>query len=518
MERESYLLEKASDVIQDGEYMPNGKSFIKLGIVYAIGQVLSKTVSFVLLPIYTRQLGAGGYGKLALVDTVLDFTGAFVIFGIYSGYYRFYREYDDGQRRRLKNTAINFALILGVLNILLIILVGEPISKIVFNFEGSYKILILAVVRSAIVQFVTLLLCDYTLNYRAVVSVLINLSNLVLNLFFSIYFVIYRGEGISGIYKGYIYGYGILLLYLVIINLNSYRLEIDRNMLRNMLKFSTGLIPANLASTVLTLSDRYFLSGYRNYEETGIYSIGYKIGMLIEPLFISPFNSVFTPYKFEIWKETDAQEKLNDMFEKYHFIGLFMVLAISFYSKIILLIATTRAFFDAYKIIPLILFSYFLYGKSNFYKLGIEIKNKTYIDSNIMIFGGLINIILNIILVPLWGMYGASIATCLSYLIMNFIYIKIALPMYHIKYGFRNVLLLYIICAVLYSLYYCYSVVNMPLIVEFAVNAFLLIIYIFLCSIFNIIDINKLMEYKNILFGKSFLKKKIYKSFELKER
>jgi O-antigen/teichoic acid export membrane protein len=477
--------------------MPEKKSFIKIGVIYAIGQVLGKALSFFLLPVYTRQLGSSGYGQLALVDTVLDFVGAFVICGIYSGYYRFYREYDENQRKTLKNTAINFALILAVFDILFVILFGKPISKIIFKFDNSYKILILVVIRSIIVQFVTLFMCDYTLNYQAVISVTTNLVNLVLNLTLSIFFVAYKKQGIIGVYKGYIYSNAVVLIYLVIVNCKSYRFEFDKGMLKNMLKFSNGLIPGSIASTILTLSDRYFLAGYKSYSETGVYSMGYKFGMLIEPLFIVPFKSVFTPYKFEIWKDDDAEIKFNNMFDKYNFLGLFILLGISIYSKFVISIFTTKEFINAYKIVPLILFSYFLYGKADFFSLGIQIRNKTYIDSFIMLFGGVSNIILNALFIPKYGMYGATFATVLSYIVMNFAYLKIAMPLYHVKYNFKKVSYFYSITLFLYIIYYYISIKNIKPILECIIGFILLILYVVLCLVFKLVKKETLKSYYN---------------------
>lgn len=477
--------------------MAKNKSFVKIGIIYAIGQVLSKALSFILLPIYTRQLGTIGYGQLALADTVLDFIGAFVICGVYSGYYRFYREYDENQRRKLKNTAINFALALVALDIILVLIIGRPIAKLIFNFNDPYKILILVVMRSILVQFVTLLMCDYTLNYKAGITVITNLANLILNMGFSILFVVYLKQGIIGVYNGYIFSNLIILIYLIFINIKSYRLEFDKSMLKNMLTFSGGLISCNLAGTVLTLSDRYFLAGYRNYSETGVYSMGYKFGMLIDPLFISPFKDIFTPYKFQVWKDDDAEEKFNKMFNKYHLLGLFILLGISIYSRFIISIFTTKEFINAYKIVPLILFSYFIYGENEFYTLGIQIRNKTYLTSIIMILGGIFNIILNISLIPSYGMYGAAVATLISYIVINLINMIYSNRLFNVKYNLKNSFKLYFITFLLYLFYYILSVFNKNIIIELIYNILILTMYVLICLIFNIINKKQINDYKN---------------------
>lgn len=475
--------------------MAERKSFIKLGMIYAVGQILSKALSFVLLPIYTRQLGSNGYGQLALADTVLDFVSAFIICGINSGYNRFYREYDKDQKNILKSTVINFALIIAFFSMIFAIIFGKSVSNIIFKFNNSYEVIILVILRSITVQFVALLMCDYTLNYRATFSVLVNIIILILNIGFSLLFIIYKKQGIIGVYKSYIYSNAIILVYLLAISLRSYKPVIDKEMLKKMLKFSGGYIPASIASTILTLSDRYFLANYKNYSDTGIYSIGYKFGMLIEPLFVLPFKYIFAPYKFQVWRDRDAQEKLNNMFIKYHFIGCFFILLISFYCKSIIIIFTSKEYLLAYKLVPIIALSYFLYEMNSFYSLGIEIKNKTYLESYILIFGGIVNIILNILLIPRYSMYGATISTIISYIFMNIIYIFYAMPMYYIRYDFKAVFKFYIIVVVLYLLYYIVSVIDINLFFECIISFLLLITYIILCVALNLIKKEEVISY-----------------------
>ncbi|KGM97503.1 hypothetical protein Z968_03000 [Clostridium novyi A str. 4552] len=477
--------------------MGKEKSFFKIGLIYTIGQVLSKAISFILLPIYTRQLGSYGYGQLALVDAVMDCISTFLIINIYSGYIRFYKEYDDKDKKLLKNTAINFSIILAIIDIIFFVIFGKSISNLVFKFDNSYKILMLVVIRSLITQFITLFMCDYSLNYDAMITVITNTIMLVMNLGLSIWLVVIKQQGILGVYRGYIYSNSIILIFLAFTNIKSYKFELDKTMLKKMFTFGVGLIPCNISGTILTMADRYFLAGYKSFNQTGIYSIGYKFGMLINPLFIDPFRSIFTPYKFDIWKNNDAQEKFNEMFKKYHVIGCFIMLFISVYSKFAIKVFTTSEYVDAYKLIPLVLLSYLLYGKSCFYNLGIQITNRTYLDGFIMLCGGVVNIILNIILIPKNGMYGAALATVLSYVIMNILYLKISLPMYHIKYNFKIIFKLYFVTLSLYGIYYLTSVLNLNIVIEFLVETILIIMYVIIIIKIKIIDKQEVYFYLN---------------------
>jgi O-antigen/teichoic acid export membrane protein len=475
--------------------MLNEHKFVKIGVIYAVGQFLTKAISFIMLPIYIKEIGLTGFGQLSLVDAVLNFISSFTIIGVYSGYIRFYRDYEEHKRKRLKNTALNFSLIMSIVDFILIMTLGNLISKVIFNFENSYYILILVMLRSILSQLVILMMCDYSLNYKAGINVTINLANLLLNIVFTIIFVVLIKRGIVGIYEGYVLSNLLIFIYLVFTSNREYKLEIDSKMLKNMLKFSGGLIPSNIASTILTLSDRYFLNGSRNLMETGIYSVGYKFGMLIEPLFVGPFTQIFTTYKFSIWKDRDAEEKFNDMFFKYHIIGCFILLGICIYSKAMLFFLSTEESIVAYKVVPLIVAAYFLYGKSCFYCLGIQIKNKTYYDGVIMLSAGVINLILNAALIPRLGMYGAALSTAISYIAMNYLYIKFSLPLYYIRYKRKNVFKIYVITFILYLIYYIVSIFHVGILFEMIIGACILIGYVIFCLWFNLITVGDLKKY-----------------------
>ena len=468
------------------------KSFLKIGFIYTIGQLLSKLISFIMLPIYVKELGPVGFGKLSLVDAVMNFLSTFIILSIYSGYIRFYREYSEDKRNRLRNTAINFAIVMSIISIFLVFTLGKIVAPMIFNFGSSYKILILIVLRAIIDQLIVLFMCDYSLNYKAQNMVLINFIMMISNITFIILLVIVNKWGIIGIYSGYIFGSSLILLYLICKQIKLYKFEFDKLMFKDMFKFSFGLIPCNLSATILDLADRYFLAAFKGYTNTGIYSMGYKIGMLIEPIFISPFKSIFTPYKFEIWKEKKSSEKFNYFFRNYHILGCLFILLLSFSSKLLIIILSTKEYLLACNLIPLILFSYFINGENEFFSLGIQLKNKTYITSIIMLIGGGVNIALNIILIPKFGMYGAAVATLISYSVINVINIFISKRMHNIHYNFKLAYKIDILAIAIYILYFIISNFISNIIIDILIGGVLIIIYILILIFIKVISYNEI--------------------------
>jgi len=130
------------------------------------------------------------------------------------------------------------------------------------------------------------------------------------------------------------------------------------------------------------------------------------------------------------------------------------------------LLLSTSEFESAYKIVPLILISYFIFGQSAFFSLGALIRNKTYLDSVVMIPGGVVNIIINLALIPKMGMYGSAVATIVSYLLMNFIYRYISKKYFEIKYNYNKVIKIYVLTLVFYMVYFVSSLYTSSLLFD----------------------------------------------------
>lgn len=164
------------------------------------------------------------------------------------------------------------------------------------------------------------------------------------------------------------------------------------------------------------------------------------------------------------------------------------MLGIAIYSKFGIVVFANSDFSEAYKVVPLILYSYFLYGKTGYYALGFQIENKTYKIGMYMGFAAVLNIILNFVLVPLGGILGAAIATIISYFLLNLIFIKSSNKYYKIDLDTKFQLKVQILTMALYGIYYLISVRNIGILKEFIFNIFIMIAYVYLLIRIKCID------------------------------
>lgn len=475
--------------------------FFKTGILYSIGQFLIKGIAFLLIPLYSRYLGTEVYGQLALVDIVYNFISIFIILSIYSGYMRFYNEDEkyDGFA-----TIFNFSLISIFIQGIIIFILGKYFSYSLLKVKNSYFILILIFVRGSLEQIITLLETIYSMKYQ--VKKLISLKFIItfITLVSIIFFVVIKKETITGIYLGYIIGNFFILFYILYDNKEKIKLVFNYDFLKKCFKFSFGLLLGNISYLILATIDRYFLKEYRSFSDVGIYSMGYNFASLIEIFFIASFKKVFTPFKFQEYQNKNFNYKINKFFDYYNILGIIIFLLISVNIKLILYVFSTKEFLRAYLITPIITFSYLLYGQVEFYTLGILLKNKTYIGSFIIAIGGITNIILNIVWVKKYGMYGAALSTIISYIVMSILYIYISQKLYYIKFNFNKMIKIILLGVVLYFIYFIISIQNINIIFETFIGNTIVLILISL--IFKFIFDKKEKE-EIILFIKSKLKR-----------
>lgn len=440
-----------------------GNNFFKIGIWYSIGQLLIKGVAFLLIPLYSRYLGTEIYGQLALVDIVYNFIGMFIIFSIYSGYIRFYSE--DKNYNGFA-TIFNFSLISIFVQGIIIFILGKYSSYTLLKMENSYVILILIFIRGSLEQITNLLETDYSMKYKVKKLILLKFIITTITLLAIIYFVVIKKETIIGIYLGYIIGNLLVLFYIIYDNKEKMKLIFEYEFFKKCFKFSSGLLLGSMSYLILAAIDRYFLKEYRSFSDVGIYSMGYKFASLIEIFFITSFKKVFTPFKFQEYQNENFEYKINKFFDYYNILGIIIFLIISVNIKLVLYIFSTKEFIGAYLITPIITFSYLLYGQIEFYSLGINLKNKTYITSFILSFGGIINILLNIFWIKKYGMYGAAFSTVFSYLVMMNFYIYISQKLYYIRFNFNKMIKITLSGVILYFVYFISSVQNINIILE----------------------------------------------------
>ncbi len=388
----------------------------KQTLVYTAGIIIGKLASFVMLPVYTRYLTPADYGVIELLGMTTDVIGMVTGAGIMAGVFKFYHARDNPAQ---KNTVISTAALgIGALSIassLLGVLFAPQLARLIFGSEANLHYLRLYFLLFLLQNLELIPLALIRAENRAVLFVTGNTMKLAAMLSLNILFVVYLRMGVAGVITSGIIASGAMAAVLTGYLVHRVGMRFNTATLRELVAFGIPLVPWWLGNFVLVYSDRYFLNYYSDTSAVGIYSLAYKFAFLLSALAFSPFDTIWASQRFEIAKRPDAPELYARVFLYMNLVLGGIGLTLSLFVKDFLSIMSDPAFWPAYRLVPLLLAAQIVFTWAAYWSLGVYLSGRT----KVMASGSLIlvplTLLLNYLLIPRFGMYGAAWATLGAY-------------------------------------------------------------------------------------------------------
>lgn len=450
----------------------------KNSLGFSVGTILTQAIGFFLIPVYTRYLTPDDYGIIALAAAVGSILTIFYLLGLNGALTRFYYDYSHDKKELKEYVGTITLSVIGISFIftLLLSLFGEPlfamlIKDIPFN---PYILLVLWTV-----FFGTLLgfpLGLYQVRERSFTYSLLNVLRFIISVSLILYFVVFLKEGALGSLKGGFFSAIIFFIIACFLLKKDLAFKIKIKKLKESLHFGLPLVPSALGGWILTLMDRIFLNHYSTLAVVGIYSLGYQIGSVMI-LIATSINFAWVPFFMSTAKEKGEEAKniFSRLTTYYMVVILFIGLAISLFAKDIIFLMATPKYYDAYKIIPIIVGTYVLNGM--YYMVGTQIfyTKKTKYFPLVIFSSALLNILFNYLWIPNYGMMGAAWATLVSFAFMFLFMYIISHKLYPIKYEYSRICKVFLIAGIVYALSFVFSYDN--LFYDIAVKSVVLLLY-----------------------------------------
>jgi len=394
------------------------KSFIKESIVYSTGQVLTRIASFLLVPLFTHVFSPEQTGQIYLFYSTLAFLNIISNHGMDAALFKYIGEKKWIQKDIIKSIILYQFLVLFILYAV-IILFSKPLSNLIFNNNQYYWIYILG----------SVLICDsisqrgmvlLRINSKALLYIIISIANILITLSAVYYYVMYKHYEVMGVFHGVFFASFVQFLFIfILVYLPNLKGRASLNIVKNMVKFGLPFLPAGLLFLVTELSDRYFILWFLGENKVGIYSIAYKIGS-IPMILISGINLAWQPFYVKRKNNFETQSILGEIGSLILF-GFILCLTItSIWLPLIDKFGIISSnYIDSLKIIPIIFIGYLFYTWYILLMPSIFLEEK---QNWAPIFRGLaaiINVVLNLTLIPKYGIIGATIATMFAYAVMS---------------------------------------------------------------------------------------------------
>ncbi len=392
------------------------KHVFKASAIYSIGNLANKVIGFVLLPLYTDYLTTHDYGMLGLLEATGAILVAVLSLRIPTAMIRWCSDTADKEEQRsiVFSSFVSLLALVVAFNILLQPF-SEGFSSLFFSkidFKVFFQLLFLSI-GLEILSKVPLEFLRF--EEKAPTFIAVNITKLVVVLGLNIYLIAWKGWGVEGILFSQVIGNGLVLLLTSGYLLSNFSFRFNRAAMGEMFRYGFPLIFSTLSAMLLTLADRYILPYFHDYGDLGIYSLAYKIASVTKVFLITSFQLGFLPIAFKRHNEPDFKPFLSKVLT-YFTLGLTAcTLFISFFSKeIIKTFSKDTAYWDAYNLVPIIGFVFILNGIEYLFTLGFHFTKKTKYNINIVAVGLVVNVVLNLLLIPRYGAYGAAWATVLT--------------------------------------------------------------------------------------------------------
>lgn len=382
-------------------------------IIFAIGTFSSKLLTLVLTFFYTRVMATGDFGGATLIQNAVNILVPIVTLAVNSAALRFALD-KNSNKKQVFTTGVATTLI-GFLVFCLFAPVVVKININDFNM-GQYAILLyLMLLGSSLRQ-----LCQQFVRGSGHVK-LYAIDGVMATATSAGFTFLYLGAFHWGIY-GYILAIftsdmisvAFMFICAKLWKCLDFRHGLKKETAVPMLKYCIPLIPTIVLWWIINVSDQYMVTYFNGVSLSGIYTSAYKI-----PNFVIIFSSIF----IDAW-QLSAVDEYDNKGKSEFFTKVFRVYGGALISVGALLIAGSRIitdlylgkdYYDSWHYVPILVIATTFSCLVNFYASVYMAEKKSMLSMITAASGAVVNIVLNLILIPKFAAYGAAIATAVSF-------------------------------------------------------------------------------------------------------
>jgi O-antigen/teichoic acid export membrane protein len=447
------------------------KSLLKQTFIYGLATVLPRMLSFILVPLYTDPavLSTAEYGRVSFIFAYFVLFNVVLAYGMETAFFRFYNK-EESQETVTSTSTIS--LIISSFALLGIAFLFRNQISIFINIDLKYLNLIFVILlldALVIIPFAWLRATARPMRYA-----IIKIANVAVNLGLNVFLLLYLKDltevnsffnsiyisdfEISYIFISNLIASGLTLLVLLPFYFKI-KFSFDKILWKKMMRYAMPVLIAGIAYSVNETFDRILLEKLlprdTAEEQIGMYSACYKLALFMT-LFATAFRLGIEPYFFSHSKTANPQKNYAKILEYFVAFGSVIFLAVVVFADVIKpYIIRSEAYYEAMWIVPFILLSNFCLGIYHNLSVWYKITDRTKFGAYISIFGALVTLVLNYVLIPIIGFKGSAIATLSAYALMMLLSFSFGRYYYPIPYNLKKISL-YLLVSISFSFLFFY--------------------------------------------------------------
>lgn len=427
---------------------------------FLTGSLLIQLLGLISFPIVTRVLTVEQYGILGLISTTMFLMICFAKAGLSDGIIRFYKQYSASREKltEFASTVVIRGLILSAAVTLVFILAFPSIGRII-NISQEYYLYFMIMAAYLFIRPLNIIVMNILrIAEKTVFYNVVNVISKILSLVLSLSLLIYIVEDLYGYFIGLVVAEFIVFIILFRWFFSRHKVvpgAVSGDLAVRLMKFGAPLLLSELSFLLLTYIDRYMIIAYMGEGALGVYSVGSNLASYVTEILMFSLSYSVIPIYIGIY-EKEGKEKTEAFLSRcmhYILIAVFAVVA-GFTATLedLLTVLTSEKYVAAAEFSHLILLGSLFLGMNSILRAGLYLKKDTVSILAIM-FGSLaLNFVLNIFMIPKYGITGAAIAQLITCATAALLTIFLSFRHIFIKVDFKAVLYYLSLSIIMYFL------------------------------------------------------------------
>jgi O-antigen/teichoic acid export membrane protein len=419
------------------------------GAAYTAASIVSKLIAVALLPLYTRYLTPADYGAAEVMFAAVVSASIVVRLGTIEALLRFYYKDDEDPDRVV---ATSFAALFWVATAAALVAlpfagwISEALLK-----ESAPDLARISIGGLWVLTMFEYLLTLFRLEERARAFFLTTIVNVLVTIGLTVILVVGQGEGARGLLLGSYASGAVFVCGLIFVHRRRLSLWVDRDLLRRLMRFGLPTMPAELSLYLLNFVDRIIIVRSAGLAEAGLYSLAVKFAQAVNVL-VRGFQLAWPPLAYSIRDDDEARRAYAVIVTWFVAGCAFAVTGMWLLSRWIVRALAAPEFFGSYKAIGLIATAVTLYALYLVLVVILGRTGRTGFNFPATIAALVVNVALNLALVPSLGIVGAGIALVASYLVVLALMYGFTQRLFPVPYEWGRLIRLVLVSAALVGL------------------------------------------------------------------
>ena len=473
---------------------------------YYIGMPLIRNLlAFLTLPIMTRFLSPADYGTVSMIVMIASFSGI-LFMGISSASYRYYFEYkDDVQKlRALFSSYFFFIASASMVYGIILYFVFPTLNHLLFKDRLNFIWVLLAFIQFALAYVNVINQYIFQNRHEGGKWFFNEVVFTAIQIPLSIILVLSGRFTFEAIIVAAISAETVKFILLFLRLRKYYGITFSSSLLKEAFVYSWPSLPISLINFGSTYFDKLLLNKYQGLSQVGILDMGNRISLILK-MSMDGVNGALSPLTLELLKENtkDSYKRIADLGLKITFIMLFLAFSIILFSKEMIYLLMTKEYYFVIYVVPVYIYYHVFAVLSMIsYWLIYYHPSKTFWGIPFTLISLIATVIMNILLIPRFGVMGAAFATFTVAAITHGLTFFVGLSITPVPMDKRRLAFMFgsILTgtAFLYYLYY----INLNMIIEASIKIFMLFLFALIALRTRIINIMEIKELATMVMSK----------------